>query len=128
MSRIHYFDLLIVVGCIFAFLILCWGLDEILKFGEHKYQDANDYESSMESDDHDFSTDCDCYEVVDPYLRIDNLEHEIRGYLAQIDTLHEIIYSLRHFPAAKHPNGGGGVRVEGPSHPASNSGNSCDCA
>jgi len=128
MSRIHYCDLLIVVGCIFAFLILCWGLDEILKFGEHKYQDANDYDSPTLSDDHDFSTDCDCYEVADPYLRIDNLNHEIRGYLAQINTLHEIIYSLRSRKVAKHPNGGGGVRVEGPSHPASNADDSCDCA
>ena len=125
MSRIHYYDLLIVVGCILLYFIIVWGWDKLFPALDHDFDKAQDW---------DFSTDRDCYEdihnteVSDPYLRIDNLEHEIRGYLAQIDTLHEIIYSLRHFPAAKHPNEGGGVRVEGPSHPASNSGNSCDCA
>ena len=123
MSRIHYYDMLIVVGCIFLYFIIVWGWDKLFPALDRDFDKAE-----IALDVLDFSTDCDCHEVVDPYLRIDNLNHEIRGHLAQIDTLHEIIYSLRHFPAAKHPNEGGGVRVEGPSHPASNSGNSCDCA
>ena len=89
------------------------------------------FDDDVYDDDSDFSTSADCYEdlhndeVSDPYLRIDVLEHEIRGYLAQIDTLHEIIYSLRN-SGVKHPNGGSDLR--GTSHSSPTNDNGLDCA
>ena len=125
MSVIHYYYIPIVVAVIVLYALVLWVWDEFWPALDHDFDKAQDW---------DFSTDRDCYEdphcaeISDPYLRIDNLEHEIRGYLAQIETQKEIIYSLRQIRHSEHPNEGGGVRVEGPSHPASNTDDSCDCA
>lgn len=114
MSRIHYYDMLIVIGCIFLFLIIVWGLEKFLPThtdlaGAHDFVD--DEESPREVALHHYSS-----EVVDPYLRIESLEHEIHGYLIEIEQLKNVVYSYRHIPAAILQNEGSDQRVEGPDH------------
>ena len=108
------------LGFVGIFFLLVWTLDFIMPT-QSDYEDlhnvekfADDQEKISHVIDHHYSD-----EVVDPYLRIESLEHEIHGYLVEIDTLRAIIYSLRVVPAVKPKKGVsglGGVNTQGQGH------------
>ena len=113
MSQLHFYDLLLVIGCIFLFLIIVWGLEKFLPSNEDLAgaHDFVDDEHVAQIALHHYSP-----EIVDPYLRIESLENECHGYLIQIEQLKNALYSYRHIPAAILQNGGSDLRVEGPDH------------
>ena len=117
---LHLKEIALCLAIFALFFFLVWLLDRFMPTTAD-YEDlhnakkfANDQEKIGHVIDARYSE-----EVVDPYLRIEALEHEIHGYLVEIDTLRAIIYSLRQNPSAKPKKGVsglGGVDTQGQGH------------
>ena len=117
---LHWKQIALCLAIFALFFFLVWLLDRFMPTTAD-YEDlhnakkfANDQKKIGHVIDARYSE-----EVVDPYLRIKSLEHEIHGLLVQVDTLHEIIYSLRQNPSAKPKKGVsglGGVDTQGQGH------------